>query len=196
MKVYFILLIGAMLTLFGCGMNNDEVSEKKQQALNVKNSTIEKVDKQTGQDISKHLVSLATSIHGVNDATAVVLGKYAIIGIDVNKNLDRSEVGSIKYTVAESLKNDPHGARAMVVADPDINARLKEIGEDIKNDRPIQGIVNELSEIAGRIIPEIPADIIDDPTPKNSTEDPKKTLNNKEKQNLENKQEEQSNHLK
>ena len=61
----------------------------------------------------------------MNDATAVVLGPYAIVGIDVNKNLDRSEVGSIKYSVAESLKNDPYGARAVVVADPDMNARVK-----------------------------------------------------------------------
>lgn len=192
LKLYFLCFFSAMIMLFGCGAN-DEVSESKQNALNVKNTTIENVDKKTGQEISKHLVSLATSIHGVNDATAVVLGKYAIVGIDVNKNLDRSEVGSIKYTVAESLKKDPNGANAIVVADPDINARLREIGEDIQNDRPVQGIINELADIAGRVIPEIPADILDNPTPKNATEEPKKKLNNKEDQNLENKQEEQSN---
>lgn len=195
LKGYFILLMSVIFILFGCGVNN-EVSEQKQNVLNVKNSTIENVDKHTGQEISKHLVTLATSIHGVNDATAVVLGKYAIVGIDVNKDLDRSEVGSIKYTVAESLKHDPHGARAVVVADPDINARIKELGEDINNDRPLQGIINELADIAGRVIPEIPADIIDDPTPKNATEEPKKTLNKNEQKNLENKQEEQSNHHK
>ena len=55
------------------------------------------------------------------------LGRYAIVGIDVNSKIERSQVGSIKYSVAESLKKDPHGARAVVVADADTMQRLKEI---------------------------------------------------------------------
>ena len=61
-------------------------------------------------------------------------------------------MGTIKYSVAESLKNDPHGARAIVVADPDMNARLREIGEDIRKGEPIEGVMNELADIAGRLI--------------------------------------------
>ena len=109
--------------------------------------------------------------------------------------MDRSEVGSIKYSVAESLKNDPHGARAMIVADPDVNARLKEIGEDIRKGEPIEGIMNELADIAGRLIPEVPADL-KDPKRSEPTEIPKKTLNHSERQNLDKQQQEQSNHHK
>ena len=82
-----------------------------------------------------------------------------------------------------------------MVADPDINARLKEIKEDIQQDKPIQGIMNELADIAGRLMPEIPADMVD-PNPKSATEDPKNKLNNNEKQNLEKQQQEQSNQQK
>ena len=46
----------------------------------------------------------SASVPGVNDATAVVVGKYAIVGIDVKAKLDRTRVESIKYSVAESLK--------------------------------------------------------------------------------------------
>lgn len=194
MKFYLIVFI-SIITLVGCGVNN-EVSEREPNTLNVKNSTIEHVDKQSGQEISRHLVDLATSLPKVNDATAVVLGRFAIVGIDVDKDMERTQVGSIKYSVAESLKQDPHGAQAIVVADPDINARLKELSKDIQNGAPIQGILNELTEITGRIMPEIPADIVDDVHEKNATEDAKKQLDSDEKQNLENKQEEQSNHQK
>lgn len=193
MKVYLILLF-SLFILCGCRGNN-ETAENKQHTINVKNSTIQEVDKKTGQEISKHLADLAASVPSVNDATAVVLGKYAIVGIDVNKNLDRSEVGSIKYTVAESLKNDPNGARAIVVADPDINARLKEIAEDIQKGEPIQGIMNELADISGRLMPEIPADLTD-PNTKNMLDEQKKQLNEDEEKKLEQKQEEQSNHHK
>ncbi|KON89242.1 hypothetical protein AF332_22145 [Sporosarcina globispora] len=193
-----ICLTGILLS--GCGINNNQVQDqqKQQNAVNVKNSTIQDVDRETGQQVSRHLVNLATRIPNVNDATAVVLGRFAIVGVDVNKNLDRSEVGTIKYSVAESLKNDPHGARAIVVADPDINARLREIAEDIQNGEPLQGIMNELADIAGRLMPEVPADLVDPKkeNEKNATEDSKKKLDSNQEKQLNKKQEEQSNYYK
>ncbi|MFC5734829.1 YhcN/YlaJ family sporulation lipoprotein [Cytobacillus gottheilii] len=198
---YILFLLFASLLLTGCGMNNNQNNASGlnqntgQNAINVRNSTIQETDRQTGQEISKHLVDLATSLPNVNDATAIVLGQYAIVGIDVNQDLDRSEVGSIKFSVAESLKKDPHGARALVVADPDINARLREIRDDIGAGRPLQGIMNELADVSGRLIPEVPADMVD-PNPRNATEEPDKRLNNNQEQKLEQKQQEQSNHYK
>ncbi|MBU8877672.1 YhcN/YlaJ family sporulation lipoprotein [Bacillus sp. FJAT-29790] len=186
------MLIGAVV-LTGCGVNNKQVQESQNRNLvHVKNSAIQQTDRITGQEVSRHLVSLASSIPGINDATAVVLGRYAIVGIDVNKNLDRSEVGSLKYSVAESLRKDPYGARAIVIADPDMNARLREISDDIRNGKPIQGIMNELADIAGRLMPEVPADIIE-PKHNNAPQEPKKQLNSKEDRELENQQDKQSN---
>ncbi|WP_445488481.1 YhcN/YlaJ family sporulation lipoprotein [Niallia sp. 03133] len=185
-----------MLLLVGCAnVNNHNESQSnrsEQHLMNVKNTNITEVDRKTGQDISERLVSLATSIPNVNDATAIVLGKYAIVGIDIKSNLDRSEVGSIKYSVAESLKNDPNGAYAMIVADPDVTARLKEISEDIKNGKPIQGIFNELADITGRLMPEVPADMIN-PNPKTNVKNPDEKLNRKEEKDLQKDQNEQSN---
>ncbi len=181
----------------GCGVQNRDADSNNNNLVHVKNTTIQEVDRKTGQEVSKHLVDLVTGIPKVKDATAVVVGNYAIVGIDVDSNIDRSEVGSIKYAVAESLKNDPHGANALVIADPDLYARVKEVAKDIKDGRPIQGIMNELADISGRLIPEIPADIIEPKqNTRKSTEDPKKGLNPSEKQELEKEQDDQSKHMK
>lgn len=199
-KVLLICMTGLLLT--GCNMNNNQAQNDQEQkttnTVNVKNSTIQEVDRETGRQVSRHLVDLASRVPNVNDATAVVLGRFAVVGVDVNKNLDRSDVGSIKYSVAETLKNDPHGARAIVVADPDINARLREISDDIENGEPLQGIMNELADIAGRLMPEVPADLVDPKkeNEKNATETPKKKLDNDQEKQLEQKQEKQSNFYK
>ncbi|MGX6442089.1 YhcN/YlaJ family sporulation lipoprotein [Neobacillus sp. K501] len=190
MKKFF-MIIGLILVLIGCNNTNTAQNDQKQNLINVKNSEIENVDRKTGQQVSKRLVELATSIPEVNDATAVVLGRYAIVGIDVNSKVDRSQVGSIKYSVAESLKNDPYGARAVVIADADTNQRLKEISADIQKGRPIRGIMEELADVAGRLMPEIPAKIID-PNPTKAPEEPKKQLNQQEEKTLDRKQEEES----
>ncbi len=72
---------------------------------------------------------------------------------------------------------------------------LKEVSEDIRNGKPIQGILNELADISGRLMPEIPADLVN-PKSKNTLEKLNNKLNNKEEQNLEKYQQEQSNHQK
>jgi YhcN/YlaJ family sporulation lipoprotein len=191
-----ITIAALFFTLTGCSWNNGTEQKNNQQSLmKVKNSYIEDVDRKTGQEISKRLVMLATSIPSVHDATAVVIGPYAIVGIDVNSKLDRTQVGTIKYSVAESLKKDPYGAKAIVVADADTTERLKEINTDIKKGRPIQGIMEELADVAGRLMPEVPGDLIT-PNPKNATEKPDRKLSPKEQKNLHKRQEEQSNYHK
>jgi YhcN/YlaJ family sporulation lipoprotein len=190
------LIITALcLIVAGCSTKKELTNNDNQNYVNVKNSYIENVDRKSGQEISERLVKLSTSIPNVKDATAVVLGRYAIVGIDVNAKIDRSQVGSIKYSVAESLKKDPYGAKAVVVADADTTQRLKEIQADINRGRPIQGIMEELADVAGRLMPEVPGDLIT-PSPKKAPEKPDKKLPAKDDKKLENEQEDQSNHYK
>ena len=170
--------------------NNAQLQNSSQ--VKVKNSNIENVDRKTGQQVSKRLVNLAVSVPEVNDATAVVLGNYAVVGIDVNSKIDRSEVGAIKYSVAESLSKDPYGAKAVVIADADTYQRLKDIQADINNGRPLRGIMEELADIAGRLMPEVPGDMIT-PTPKNAPEKEDKKLPANQENQLDKEQEKQSN---
>jgi YhcN/YlaJ family sporulation lipoprotein len=152
----------------------------------------EQVDRKTGQQVSKHLVALANEIPEGNDATAVVLGKFAVVGIDVNSDLERNKVESVKYSVAESLMHDPYGARAVVIADADTNTRLREMAREIEEGRPVVGILDELAAIVGRVVPEIPSEILDNqqkqPTNQNNDQ-----LNKNEQQELEKEQQDQSN---
>lgn len=193
------------MVVSGCGLfqqaNEQDISNKRgnnnTEFVRVKNSAPQtnNIDRKEGQKIANHLVRIATKNQDVNDATAVVIGDYAIVGIDVDENLERSKVGTIKYSVAESLKQDPYGSRAIIIADADMNARLNEVADDIKSNRPIQGIMNELADITGRLMPEIPGDIME-PAPENAPEKQKQQLNQNEKQQLDNKQQEQSHNQK
>jgi YhcN/YlaJ family sporulation lipoprotein len=118
--------------------------------------------RQDPQATAKRLTAIAARVPGVKDATAIVFGKQAIVGIDVDDRLDRPRVGVIKYTVAEALKDDPQGANALVSADVGIVQRLREINADIQRGRPIAGFAEELSDIVGRLMPQATRDV---PTP-------------------------------
>jgi YhcN/YlaJ family sporulation lipoprotein len=189
-RVLSIVLLSVLLT--GCSVNKDETQNENADNpyIHVKQSNIEEKKKMSADKVAEHLVEIASSIPNVNDATAVVAGQYAVVGIDVNSKLDRSRVGSIKYSVAESLKKDPYGANAVVIADPDTYERLKKMGVEIKQGRPIGGVLEELAGIIGRLMPQIPADIKEpvEPTEQNDQELPEG-----KEQKLDKEQEDQSN---
>lgn len=142
----------SLLLLFLTGCSQASKSSPPENQTNIQ---------QTTRSTSKadHLVNLATRVKGVKKATAVVVNKVAVVGITVDDKLERSRVGTIKYSVAESLKEDPLGATAFVTADPGLVQRIREMNEDFRKGRPIAGIAEELADITGRLIPQTPTDI-------------------------------------
>lgn len=182
----------ATLLLFGCSEKDEATSLNREQhpkVTEVKNTNIQNVDRKTGREAAQRLTNLATKVPLVNDATAVVIGRYAIVGIDIDEDIERSQVGTIKYSVGESLQNDPHGAYAIIVADPDLNERIREVAQDIENGQPIRGILNELADITSRVIPEVPGDTII-PQRMKTEEQP---INEHEEKQLKRQQQKQSN---
>ncbi len=188
-----IAVMSSLLLLFACTSNKSaEQTDKTTPKLTKVNQTANNGQKQgprNSQQVSQHLVELITGIPGVEDATAVVLGRYAVVGIDVDSKLDASRTGTIKYSVAEALKKDPYGANAVVTADPDTVQRLREMGRQIRQGHPIGGIIRELSAIVGRLMPQVPNNM--DSRKPSPTETNNSQLSNNEKRNLKNQQQKQ-----
>ncbi|MFG6119111.1 MULTISPECIES: YhcN/YlaJ family sporulation lipoprotein [Thalassobacillus] len=186
------LILTALFALTACQNDDPETLQQERdgtEPLMVKDSDpIEKEDR-SNQEIAQHLAKLATEVPNVHDATAIVLGPYVVVGIDVDKELDRSRVGTIKYSVGESLKHDPYGKQAVVVADADGVERIRQLNNKLQEGHPIQAISEELSAIVGRYMPEMP---IDDDRPEEP--DPnKESVPEREEQKLDEIEEEQSN---
>lgn len=186
--IYFVIFS----IIIACQASTEEGQEDNQRALDIPNQPRDALNEGTmnGEEIAERLVHLSERVPDVENATAIVLGDLAVIGIDVNHKLDRSDIGVIKYEVAEALKHDPHGAYAFISADPDIVQRLKEMGKEIKAGRPISGIMNELAGIVGRIMPIVPSREHEksEPDPTNANDE---KINKGQENKLENIQEKQ-----
>ncbi|MEH6942601.1 YhcN/YlaJ family sporulation lipoprotein [Bacillus sp. JJ722] len=185
-----LMFLTMLLIAGGCQMNDantdkNDAQVNEQQVQNVKNE----INSKDNQEIANRLEKATLEVPHVKAANAIVLGDYVFVAVDVDENIDRSQVGSIKYSVSERLKNDPYGKKAVIVADPDIVARLKEVGEDIKAGEPISGIMNELSDIAARVIPEIPEENM----PPADTNDKTNQMPAKDQKELQKEQQDQSN---
>jgi YhcN/YlaJ family sporulation lipoprotein len=164
--IVWLMLIALAISSAGCGTKQSSpeptANRLKAQATNAGKKVIG-----NPKQVAAHLEMLAKGIKGVKNANCVVFGKYAIVGIDVDKNMDRSRVGTIKYAVAEAFRKDPYGINAVVTADIDMAQRIREIRADVKNGRPIAGFTEELGDIIGRLVPQIPRNIIPLKAPEN-----------------------------
>ena len=195
-KIYVIVAWLLVAILIGCQNNNN--TEQSSQANNdnqpiqVKNSDPRNVEALDNQEKAQHLANLASDVPEVNGATAIMTNRGALIAIDVDKDLDRSTVGSIKYTVLEAVHHDPHGKNAIIVADGDVFERLSNIMDEVNNGQPLAGFANELSNLVGRWIPEFPVEELSDQQAKQN----KTRMNEQEREELGEINEEQSNHHK
>src|SRR5699024_3479513 len=154
-----ILLYVSLFLIAGCQQDKENALPEKgnsDQFIHVKNSDPNQKDSLSNTQLADHLANVAGDVPNVKDATAVVAGPYAVVGIDVDKDLDRSRVGTIKYSVTEALQHDPYGKTAVVVADADVMERLRGMGNKISQGHPVQGVVDELSAIVGRYMPDFP----------------------------------------
>lgn len=175
-KLYTLLIAGLLTAMTGCATSGNEGTQsgKRQGDYTARQAGPETGAGigETARDVAVRLKQLAESIPQVESAHVVVMGKTAIVGINVKPDLERSRVDSIKYTVAEALQKDPYGVNAVVTADLDLQQRIREISEDVQNGRPIAGFAEELGDIIGRIMPQFPRDIAPQhpepaPTPQN-----------------------------
>lgn len=193
MSKRFILISLPIFLLFACQQENNENTLPNQETtdryVEIKNSSQDTQENLTNSQIASHLVDVADSVPDVNNSVAIVLGPYAVVGLDVDGDLERSRVGTVKYSVLEALQKDPYGKTAVVVADGDVADRLREMNRKVQEGYPVQGIVEELAAIVGRYMPNFPV-------PENMPKDPdqnKELLPEEEKDNLEDIQDNQSN---
>ncbi|WP_274651876.1 YhcN/YlaJ family sporulation lipoprotein [Paenibacillus humicola] len=159
MYKWFLSALFLSLLTAGCGTvarNETSPSPQNNAGVHVQQSVPREMDVAGPEQVTVHLERLAASIPGVQGAHCVVLGNTAVVGIDVDGKLDRSRVGTLKYAVAEAFRKDPYGVNAVVTADMDLTQRLQEIGADIRRGRPIAGFAEEMADIVGRIVPQLP----------------------------------------
>lgn len=187
-----ILIITCALFITGCQQNSkqDDLSRKEidNQYMQIDNSDPGENRDLDNEQLATHLANVASDVPNVNNATAIIAGPYAVVGIDVDEHLDRSRVGTIKYSVSEALQHDPYGKTAVVIADGDVTERIRLMGMKIRDGHPIQGIVDELSALVGRYMPDLP---INEDQPTNPDQN-KEIIPEEDKEKLEEIEKEQS----
>lgn len=189
---FLVLILACTLFTAGCQLNNKDdnlsTDHPDNQFLQLNNSDQGAHRNLDNEQLATHLANVASDVPNVNRATAIIAGPYAVVGIDVDEHLDRSRVGTIKYSVSEALQHDPYGKTAVVIADGDMTERIRLMGLKMREGYPIQGVIDELSAIVGRYMPNFP---INEDQPINPDQN-KEIISENEKEQLDHIEKDQS----
>jgi len=99
-------------------------------------------------------VRAAVKVAGVRNATAVVSGNTAYIGLDLQQGMEKRS-GLIAREVAKRVKSSTTSLKLVYVAsNPDLVRRVKQVADGMKQGKPVSNFSGDLMEIARRIRPQ------------------------------------------
>lgn len=103
---------------------------------------------------SKVISEKLTEIDGIKNATVIITGNTALIGVDIPADTQDDKIKELKNKVESTTKNaDKVIDNVAITADADIVTRIKNMGKDITDGKPISGFGEEIEEIIKRITP-------------------------------------------
>ena len=100
---------------------------------------------------------------GVDDATVVVSGNTAYVGIDTDGDVSGKKfsygnstgVAALKQACAQKVRaSNPQIQTVYVSTDANFGERLRRVGDGVRTGSPVNGFRNELNELVRRLTPE------------------------------------------
>ena len=179
-KKFFVLSIALLfvscLIFTGCGNSNTQqappANNNQTDTQNIKDSNnTNNTDNATNNtdnnmaentdgnsDLSARAEKIADAVVNdvaqVKDARTVISEKIAYVSVAIEKTADTAESAALKDEITQVVKKtDTEIETVYVMEDPNTFTRMKEIGEDIANGKPISGFVEELENLFVRVTP-------------------------------------------
>ncbi|WP_053911988.1 YhcN/YlaJ family sporulation lipoprotein [Aneurinibacillus migulanus] len=97
------------------------------------------------QAVADRMVNTAANIQGVTHAIAVVSGRDAVIGLDINKGTKNRAM--IEREVANAVKKANPGYNAHVTADRTLHQRIRTLNSQVRSGHPVRALAQDVGTI-------------------------------------------------
>ena len=170
-KKFFVLSVALLcvscLIFTGCSRNNNtqqtppatnnQTDNAQNNVSGNNNAADQKDDKGTDDNVDntdlnqraeKIADAVVNDVAQVKDARTVISEKMAYVSVAIDETADTAESATLKEEISDVVKKtDAEIETVYVMEDADTFTRMKEIGEDIANGKPVSGFVEELENM-------------------------------------------------
>lgn len=109
----------------------------------------ERVAKDAADEVAKKV----SRIPGVKNAHVVVVGNVAMVGANLEANVEKGKTEQIRERAAKVAKADPRIVRTVVETDPDTVKRISNMAKGVRDGRPISEFFDQITEMFNRAKP-------------------------------------------
>lgn len=138
-------------------MNNDLNNRNMNDNLigRAPNSTVpNQVPLNTTNDQATRIANRVKELKEVRNATVAISGNQCLVGVTTTDNVEGRMTTSLKDKIDRTVKEaDTNITTVHVTASPDLYKRIENIGNGIRDGRPLSGFAAEVEELIRRITP-------------------------------------------
>ena len=142
------------------GMNSSNMSTADQNSENDENtsptdrSDSNSADGDMHQRAEKIADAVEREISQVKDSRVIISEHMAYVSVEIDKTADSTESMNLKDEISRvTKKTDSKIETVYVMEDADTFTRMKEIGDDIADGKPVSGFLEELENMFVRVTP-------------------------------------------
>lgn len=165
-RLMIVLLVSllAVLLAVGCAPqqrpapDTDPAPQQRNRPLpDIQEGPANRVPDNDARDDTKRADNIANRIDeldGVDEATVIVSGVTAYVGIDMDKDIEGEMTDELKQKVIDTAQSaDKVLTRVYVTADADTVQRLRNYAKDIERGQPATGLIRQIEELFRRPAP-------------------------------------------
>lgn len=105
--------------------------------------------------VADDVAASVVRLKSIDSATVMVTDRTAYVGVMMDKNYKGGMTSKIKDQVSKQVrKADPSVDRVFVSANPGFVNRLRDYARDVRNGRPISGLLQGFSDLVQRTFPD------------------------------------------
>ncbi|PTX64933.1 YhcN/YlaJ family sporulation lipoprotein [Melghirimyces profundicolus] len=157
----FVLLtaLGLVVTAVGCATQN-RPEESRQRDMGTQQVRYQdRTDPgrtQVAQNmrVADNVAESVTRLDSVDSATVMVTDRTAYVGVMMEKDYNGRLTNKVKDQVSKRVRRvDPSIDRVFVSANPDFVKQLGDYARDVRNGRPVSGLMQQFSDLVERTFP-------------------------------------------
>ncbi|KGM96518.1 hypothetical protein Z968_06275 [Clostridium novyi A str. 4552] len=103
----------------------------------------------------KKIEDAVNKIKEVKSSAVVITGDRALVGINLQPNVEDAKTKQVKSEVEKIAKSTDKNLKSVAVSsDVDIFTRISKVGEGLKSGKPFSEFTKEVEEIFRRVLPQ------------------------------------------
>lgn len=128
-------------------------NRNRKNLTNVRNNNIG--NNQSRMRVADKAADRVAALPEVDSANIIVTDNNAFVAAKLDNSARNKLTGAIENKISRQVKSvDPDIDNVYVSVNPDFYDRINNYADDIRNGRPVSGLVNEFSDLIRRVFPD------------------------------------------